>query len=84
MSKTVIELNRTGIMELLSSSEVQSFIGGIANDCANSCSGKYDVQTTVKSGRAVSNIKTADKATYYKNLKNNELIKATSPNKRHR
>lgn len=84
MNDVKIELDSAGIMQLLSSDEVQSFVTNIANDCVSSCSGKYEVQSTVKSGRAVANIKTADKETYYKNLKTNELIKATGPNKRSR
>ena len=81
MSNIQIKLDSAGIMQLLSSGEVQSFVDSIANERAGSLSGNYEIQTTVKSGRAVSNIKTADKDTYYRNLKTNELLKATSPNK---
>lgn len=83
MSKVVIELDKSGILQLLSSPEMQNCVNGIANGCVNSLSGNYSVQSKVSKGRAVSNIKTADKKTYYNNLKTNELLKATSPNNPH-
>lgn len=82
MSRTEIKLDSAGIAKLLSSEEIGSFVEGIANECVSTTSGNYEVNSMVSKGRKVTNIKTADRKTYFQNLKNNELIKAVSPNKR--
>lgn len=84
MSRFDIELDSAGIENILKGSEIQSMLEDIANNAVASCEGNYDVNSTISRDRCVVNIKTADKETYFKNLKSNELIKATSPNKRNK
>lgn len=77
MSKVEIELNYQGVNELRKSPELEACLTEIANNIRSRCSGDYEVSAPFK-GRLHSNVEvvTADKDTYYRNLKNNELLKA--------
>lgn len=76
MNRVRIQLDIKGVRELLKSEEVASFLQEKSHDIVSRCNkGKYDVNTQVHN-RAVSRVTTADKETYYRNLKNNELLKA--------
>lgn len=76
MSKLEVELNRSGVRELLQSSEVEELCRGYANDIAHRANGAYEVSTQVGRNRVNASVYTEDSATINDNLKNNTLLKA--------
>lgn len=76
MSKTKIVLNSKGITDLLKSQEIQTFLQEKAQDIVSRCSGAYETDVYVGKNRANSSIITRDAATFRKNLKDNELLRA--------
>lgn len=81
MSKVKIELLKSGIEELMKSEEIQEVLQSEANEVVGRCAGSYDVDIFVGKTRANSSIITRDSATYHKNLKDNELLKALGAGK---
>lgn len=77
MSKVEIELNYQGINELRKCEELESYMTEIAEGIRSRCSGNYEVSAPFK-GKYHSNVEvsTADKETFFRNLHNNELLKA--------
>lgn len=77
MSDVKIVLNDEGIRQLRHCKELEDFMTECAQNIRSRCSGNYEVTQPFK-GRYHSNVevKTADNATYYRNLKTNELLKA--------
>ena len=73
-----VELNISGFDELRNSPEIISYMEEIANRKAGSGSGNYQIKSGTGRKRAHVNISCADKKTYYKNLKTNDLIKRFS------
>lgn len=78
MSNVEIVLNRAGISDLLKSSEVISELNTHADAIMGHLSGSYEKTEYVGQRRANVSIATADNDTYYRNLHNNELLKAVS------
>lgn len=76
MAKSKIEINSTGITSLLKSQEIQTFLQEKAQDIASRCAGAYETDIYVGKTRANSSIITRDAATFRKNLKDNELLRA--------
>lgn len=76
MNNIEIVLNKSGFMELLKSQEIQDELLSRANEIANRCDGIYDTNVYVGKTRANASIITHDWKTYYRNLKDNELLKA--------
>lgn len=76
MSDVNIVLSKDGIRELLRSEEVQGMLQERANEIVRRCGGVYDTDVYVGKNRANSSIVTHDSATYHRNLKDNELLKA--------
>lgn len=76
MSKTKIVLNSKGLSELMNSAEIQTVLKQCADDVVARCSGSYETDVRTGKTRANSSIITRDSATYRKNLKDNELLKA--------
>lgn len=76
MSDIQIELNSTGIQELLKSEGVQNFLNEQADAIIGRCDGNYEKDTRIGKNRANVSIKTTDEHTWRKNLKDNELLKA--------
>lgn len=78
MSNMQIELNRAEISNLLKSDEVIVELNTHADAIMGHLSGSYEKTEYVGQRRANVSIATADKDTYYRNLHNNELLKAVS------
>lgn len=76
MSSTKVVLNSSGFTELMKSQEVQYYLQQKATDIVNRCGGVYETDIYVGKSRANASIVTHDSATYHRNLKNNELLKA--------
>lgn len=76
MSNVKVELNDQGVKELLKSSEIVDYMNQLAGEIIGRCSGAYETDNYNGKSRANVSIKTADSATYHRNIKNNELLKA--------
>lgn len=76
MSKIKIELNSAGIQELMKSKEIIGYMDELANGVVARCGGAYETNSYVGKTRANVSIITRDRKTYFKNLKDNELLKA--------
>lgn len=78
MSKVEIKLNSAGIRELRHCEGLEELMTQKAHAIASRCSGNYEVKAPFK-GKFHSNVEvvTADNDTFFRNLHNNELLKAT-------
>lgn len=77
MSKVKVKLNRKEVSnQLLKGGWIDSVMKDIADGIAQKCGGVYEVETYSGKRRDNVAIITSDKNTYYKNLKDNELLKA--------
>lgn len=76
MSKIKIVLDRKGIKELMQSKEVQDELLKEANEIVKSCEGNYETNVYAGKNRSNASIITRDSKTFFKNLKDNELLKA--------
>lgn len=76
MSNIEIRLNTSGVGELLHSDAVAGYCSEIANGITSKCSGNYSIDQQSGKYRSVTRVKTNDKDTYFRNLQNNELLKA--------
>ena len=88
MAKPVIELNSAGILEMLSSSEMQNVCTELGESLRQHCTAgsappdEFELETGVKRGRACATVRTATARAYYSNLKHNTLLKARGMVKR--
>lgn len=88
MSKAEIMLDSAGILEMLSSAEIQSFCTEIAEEIRIHCTAgtatpdEFSVESGIKSGRASATVRTATPRAYYSNMKHNTLLKARGMVKR--
>lgn len=71
-----VVINKTGINELMKSDEMQKMLKEKADDIVRNLGGTYETDTYVGKTRANASIVTHDSATYHRNLKDNELLKA--------
>ncbi len=71
-----IVLEDEGIQQLLKSDEIISYMDEIADQTIEKCKGTYEKETFIGKKRANVQIQTKDEKTFYRNLKNNELLKA--------
>lgn len=76
MSSSNIELFSSGIQELMKSDEVIEELQKHADEIVSKCSGNYETSQYVGKSRANVSIYTTDKDTFFRNLHNNELLKA--------
>lgn len=76
MSDIEIELHDEGFQELLKSEEIGDYISELANNVANRAEGNYEADVQTGKYRKIARVKTADQETYYRNMKNNYLLKA--------
>lgn len=77
MSKVEIQLNSKGVTELMKSPEIISALQKEADSVVEKCSkGSYETSKYIGENRANVSIFTCDAKTYYRNLKENELLKA--------
>ena len=76
MNNVQIELDSAGIQELLKSEEVQQCLTEQAEAIIGRCEGNYETDVHVGKKRANVAIKTTDEHTYWKNLADNELLRA--------
>lgn len=76
MSNVKVILNKDGVIELMKSPEMQALLQERANEIVSRCGGLYETDVYVGKTRANSSIVTHDSATYHRNLKDNELLKA--------
>lgn len=60
----------------MKSSEMQALLQEKANEVVSRCGGSYETDVYVGRTRANASIITHDSATYHRNLKDNELLKA--------
>lgn len=76
MSKRLkIELNSSGIAELLESKEVGTFIENKARECASRCGNGYRFDSKHLKGRVVASYYAGSYRSYRDNLLNNTLLK---------
>ena len=77
MSSIRVELVTSGIQELMKSEDVISELQRQADDIVKKCpNGSYETSQYIGKSRANVSIYTSDSATYFRNLHNNELLKA--------
>lgn len=76
MNNIKIELNKSGIEALMKSEEIIGEMNEHASNIINRCGGLYEQNSYVGKTRANVSIITRDRATFFKNLKENELLKA--------
>lgn len=76
MSKVKFELNRAGVREILQSQEIIDVLEGYADEVIRKCDGNYETSAMVGRNRANVSVMTSDSDTYYKNLNDNEVLKA--------
>lgn len=77
MDKVRIELNQEGIRELLKSDEVSEFLQKKADAIIKKCpKGNYDTKRFIGTKKGTVLITTHDEKTFYRNMNNNEIIKA--------
>lgn len=70
-----VETIRSGLIELRNSQEIQTVLKAEADRIASSCDGDYDTDVRAGKTRANASIVTRDRKTFFKNLKDNELLK---------
>lgn len=77
MSKVRVELNLRGVKELMNSNEIVAVLQEEADKIVKRCpGGKYETSQWHGKTRANVSIATYDRKTYFKNLRDNELLKA--------
>ena len=76
MSEVKVYLNSAEVGNLLKSNEVMQELNAQADVIINRTSGNYEKSEYVGRTRANVSIMTSDKDTYYRNLQDNELLKA--------
>jgi hypothetical protein len=76
MSNATITIDSDGIRQLLKSDAVVSVLEQEAQRIIKSCSGSYETNTYIGTNRANVGITTSDRKTFFKNLQDNELLKA--------
>ena len=76
MSKVKIELNSSGIREMLISAEMQALLGEIADGVAGRAGSGYEHDTHMMPGRAVASAYAATEKAYRDNLENNTLLRS--------
>lgn len=76
MSKINVQIISKGLFELMKSEEIQDTLQNEADKVVSRCKGDYDTDVYVGKNRANASIVTRDKKTFFKNLRDNELLKA--------
>lgn len=76
MSSVKIELNSSGIRELLRSKEMQELLGEKAEEIAGRCGAGYSSDTYLTGGRAVASAFAESPAAVRDNLNNNTLLRS--------
>lgn len=76
MSKVDVVLNSNAVTEIMRSSEMQGMLQELASNIVGRCGGSYETDVYVGKSRANASISTRDSATYHRNLKDNELLRA--------
>lgn len=77
MSKVRVEINQESLHELMKSEEMQEILSECAIEIMKQCKkGNYQSDIYVGAKRANASISSRDSATYYRNLRDNELLKA--------
>ncbi len=82
MSKVEMQLNSRGIVELMKSPEIVKILQENADSIVQRCpNGVYETSQFIGRSRANVSIATRDKETYFRNLNDNELLKALGGSK---
>lgn len=76
MSKVRVELNRSGVRELLRSEEMRAVVKERADEVVQRCGEGYEADSYVGRNRVNATISTTTYRAYYSNLKNNTVLKA--------
>lgn len=74
MSK--VKLVNAGFRDLMRSDAIVSELETVAQNIIDRCEGNYETNTYIGPTRANVSINTSDEKTFYKNLSDNELLKA--------
>lgn len=82
MSNYKFELNREGVKQLMQSAEMKAVLDETAHHIAERAEGDYKVDTRIGRTRANAQVSCASVATYYDNLKHNNLLKAMTSTRR--
>lgn len=73
-----IELNSSGIRELLKSGEMSEAVSAVSSKIQVKCGSGYETDVYQTPSRVVSSVFTAEEKAVRDNLKNNTLLKAVS------
>lgn len=76
MAKVIFKLNRAGVRELLQSPEMQKIIDEKASTVQSVAGEGFEKKVEVKGTRVVGIVHAETPHAYYKNLKQNTLLKA--------
>ncbi len=76
MAKYTLELNRSGVRELLRSDEMLAIVSEHAQATLNSCGSGYEMDARLGTNRARARVTTTTRQAASDNLKNNTLLKA--------
>lgn len=76
MNKKGFELNRSGVAELLKSSEMQKVLTDKATEIRNRCGDGYEQDIFVGQNRANAMVSAASYKAKRENMKNNTILKA--------
>lgn len=76
MSKMVFKLNKSGVRELLKGEDMKKVLSEKADEIVGRCGDGFEAKENVGTNRANVLIKTNSVRAYYKNLKENTILKA--------
>ena len=76
MNKVKLELNRSGVRELLQSSEMAGSCEDYASQIQQRAGEGYEMTVKTGKNRVVATVRAATPHAYYSNLKHNTLLKA--------
>lgn len=76
MSSLKFDLNESGVRELMQSNEMINVLDEYAQGVIRKCSGNYETSSYVGKTRANVSVVTSDEKTFFKNLNDNEVLKA--------
>ena len=76
MAKVVLELNQSGVRELLKSPEMAALLQEQADAIAGRCGDGYGTDTMLMETRVIASVFTDTKEAYRDNLDNNTILRA--------
>ena len=76
MAKCKVVLNRAGVRELLRSKDMMDICSEYASAAVSRCGDGFEMSTHVGKNRVNAEIKATTPKAYFKNLKNNVILKS--------